>query len=482
MVGLPDATVRESRDRVRTAIRNSGFPVPAGPGHGEPRAGGRAQGRRGVRSADRARHSRRVGRAAPPRGPPLHDRRRPVARRRRSRRCRVCCRSPSPRADRSAGADVSRRPISPKPASSTGCGSFRSRSLLRRGAGARCAEPGAGSRAAGAARRAESRPADDLADVRGQLRRRGARSRSPRPAAITCSSAARRARARRCWRGGCRGCCRRLTLRRGADGHDDSLGRRAPAARRRPDATRRRFARRITRARTSRSSAAAACRGPASSAWRTAACCSSTSCRSSAGACSRRCVSRSSRASCTSRARARSVDVSRARHARRRDEPVPVRISRRRRARRAAARPAIVERYQQRLSGPLRDRFDLGVEVPRRAVGGPARPAPARVVSASCGPRVEAARAASDRPAGRAQRAPRGPAPCARTAQLADDRAERVLGAGRRAARAERPGRDARPPGRPDHRRPRGRGPASSRGTWQRPCTSGCRIAVSSGR
>jgi magnesium chelatase family protein len=28
MVGLPDATVRESRDRVRTAIRNSGFPFP----------------------------------------------------------------------------------------------------------------------------------------------------------------------------------------------------------------------------------------------------------------------------------------------------------------------------------------------------------------------------------------------------------------------------------------------------------------------
>src|SRR6185295_291240 len=28
MVGLPDTTVRESRDRVRTAIRNSGFPFP----------------------------------------------------------------------------------------------------------------------------------------------------------------------------------------------------------------------------------------------------------------------------------------------------------------------------------------------------------------------------------------------------------------------------------------------------------------------
>ena len=30
MVGLPDATVRESRERVRTAIRNSGFPFPTG--------------------------------------------------------------------------------------------------------------------------------------------------------------------------------------------------------------------------------------------------------------------------------------------------------------------------------------------------------------------------------------------------------------------------------------------------------------------
>ena len=30
MVGLPDATVRESRERVRTAIRNSGFPFPSG--------------------------------------------------------------------------------------------------------------------------------------------------------------------------------------------------------------------------------------------------------------------------------------------------------------------------------------------------------------------------------------------------------------------------------------------------------------------
>src|SRR5262245_12560097 len=32
MVGLPDAAVRESPDRVRTAIRNSGFPFPNGHG------------------------------------------------------------------------------------------------------------------------------------------------------------------------------------------------------------------------------------------------------------------------------------------------------------------------------------------------------------------------------------------------------------------------------------------------------------------
>ena len=32
MVGLPDASVRESRDRVRAAIRNSGFEFPAAVG------------------------------------------------------------------------------------------------------------------------------------------------------------------------------------------------------------------------------------------------------------------------------------------------------------------------------------------------------------------------------------------------------------------------------------------------------------------
>ena len=30
IVGLPDASVREARERVRSALRNSGFPMPSG--------------------------------------------------------------------------------------------------------------------------------------------------------------------------------------------------------------------------------------------------------------------------------------------------------------------------------------------------------------------------------------------------------------------------------------------------------------------
>lgn len=44
-VGLPDAAVRESKERVRAAIRNSGFEFPNAAHHGEPCAGRFAQGR-----------------------------------------------------------------------------------------------------------------------------------------------------------------------------------------------------------------------------------------------------------------------------------------------------------------------------------------------------------------------------------------------------------------------------------------------------
>ena len=53
IVGLPDAAVRESRERVRSALRQLGLQVPAAPDHREPRAGGPPQGRPGLRPGDR---------------------------------------------------------------------------------------------------------------------------------------------------------------------------------------------------------------------------------------------------------------------------------------------------------------------------------------------------------------------------------------------------------------------------------------------
>ena len=44
VVGLPDASVRESRDRIRSAIRNSGFEFPTAPHHRQSGAGRCAEG------------------------------------------------------------------------------------------------------------------------------------------------------------------------------------------------------------------------------------------------------------------------------------------------------------------------------------------------------------------------------------------------------------------------------------------------------
>ena len=59
IVGLPEAAVREAKDRVRAAIQCAQFEFPARAHHRQPRAGGPAQGRRPLRPADRARHPRR---------------------------------------------------------------------------------------------------------------------------------------------------------------------------------------------------------------------------------------------------------------------------------------------------------------------------------------------------------------------------------------------------------------------------------------
>ena len=58
LVGLPDASIRESRDRVRAAMRNSRLRVSDLAHHDQPRAGRRAEGRARIRSADRGRHAR----------------------------------------------------------------------------------------------------------------------------------------------------------------------------------------------------------------------------------------------------------------------------------------------------------------------------------------------------------------------------------------------------------------------------------------
>lgn len=61
IVGLPDTAVREARDRVRAAIKNSGlkFPVSRLTVNLAPR--GHAEKRHGVRPARAARHPRRHG-------------------------------------------------------------------------------------------------------------------------------------------------------------------------------------------------------------------------------------------------------------------------------------------------------------------------------------------------------------------------------------------------------------------------------------
>ena len=71
----------------------------------------------------------------------------------------------------------------------------------------------------------------------------------------------------------------------------------------------------------------------------------------------------------------------------------------------AAARRAQIAKYRGRLSGPLRDRIDLIVEVPALPVAAIAEGEPGEVVGASFGARVLAARDVQQARYGRWRRA-----------------------------------------------------------------------------
>ena len=301
MVGLPDASVRESRDRVRSAIRNSGFEFPphritVNLAPADVRKAGAV-----VRPADRARHPRRAGRRRAPHDRRYRAARRAVARRHRSTRRAACC-----RLRRRRGATGSRRPAAGVERQRSGhrrraARPRRSRRSPRRSR----AERSDGSRRVRLVRPPPSplagRRRADFADVRGQLLARRALEIAAAGGhnllLVGPPGAGKTMMARRM-----AGILPPLTLRRSARSRPPSI--RSPACCRPASGCwpSGRSARRITRFPTPRWSAAARSRVRAKSASRITACCSSTRCSSSAGTCSRCCVSRSKKASSRSRA------------------------------------------------------------------------------------------------------------------------------------------------------------------------------------
>ena len=290
LVGLPDTEVREARDRVRAALAERAIRIPRAQGHGQPRAGGPAEGVGSLRPADRARHSR--GHRADPgrRLCRLRVRGRARADRRVARRAR--------RARHGAVRTARRSRVRPAGGLSRRSGARARRHGLRRAHAARRLRALDGSRAAarsGGVRagcvRGVARP---RRRARPGARQARARDRRGRRAFAAACWAARHGQVDACAAAASAACRRsarksRSRSRRSLRSPGASIPGRLGASVR--------FARRTTRRAAWRSSAAAATRGPARSRSRTTACCSSTSCRSGIAACSRCCASRSSPAS-----------------------------------------------------------------------------------------------------------------------------------------------------------------------------------------
>ena len=170
-------------------------------------------------------------------------------------------------------------------------------------------------------------------------------------------------------------------------------------------------------------------RGPARRASPTTACSSSTSCRSSSGRRSRRCASRSrTGTSQVARVGGRAVFPARFQLVGD-DEPLPVRRARRRRRAIARARRSASQRYREKLSRALLDRFDLVAHRAAPAGASSSRGRRARA-SAPVRERVLGARAAPR--AGARRRGPRRPTSCSTRA------VERLPLSGRGRARVAR--------------------------------------------
>ena len=206
IVGLPEAVVKESKDRVRAAITNCNFVMPNGPHHRQSLARRSAEGRRTFRSADRGRHPARFRAVAG----------------RNLERCELY-------GELSLSGEL--RPV--KGALLAAVAAARAEHIDDRATGecrrgrTRDAMSGGGSRRicwkslrtstqsrplnSSAAARSPSRSAtvhSDLNEVRGQA----LASRALEIAAAghtACCSSARPARARACSHNGCRACCRR---------------------------------------------------------------------------------------------------------------------------------------------------------------------------------------------------------------------------------------------------------------------------------
>ena len=296
VVGLPDASCREARDRVRAALLSSGQRLARPAGHRQPGAAHRAQGRLRARPRDRGGPARRRRRRHPGgrRRPGLP--RRAGARRHASARCRA--RSASPRRSARRGRSCCAAPsavegrIVGRPRRAPGASRSARSSPACEGDASR------GRTAPPVPPAAPRRPGPDLARrpraAGGPLRAGGRRRRRSPPAPARPAGGgqddAGRAAARACSR-------RSATARRCETTriHSAAGARRCPpsglvAHPAVPGAAPRRVGRRARRRRHRR------CCARARSARPPTACCSSTSWPSSPPGCSTRCASRSRRA------------------------------------------------------------------------------------------------------------------------------------------------------------------------------------------